>query len=110
MILDIGKYTETLRDRINHCTTVVQDLKSNSAFQLVVQDFKRNIEIADSNWHYIDIDSPAKDGKTSGKDLMNQLKYNKLAGLAVVNLIENYEKEIESHLKAIAEVQERNAE
>lgn len=107
MILDIEKYTNELQERIHHCQTVAEGLKSNSAFQLAVQDFKKNVELADSNWHFIDYDAPSKEGRPSGKDLLNQLKYNKLAGLALINLVENYELEIQTHLKTLAEMQER---
>lgn len=80
------KRKEELRTKINRNRSIVIGLESSQSFKMAVEDFEENIKRANDNWHLINLDTP---------ELFYQLKYNKLACLAVVQLIDNYKNDIE---------------
>ncbi len=76
---------DELRKKITRCNKVIEGLKNYEPFKIVVEDFKRSIELSDNNWQYLRLD------KEEDMQKFYELKYNKLSALGILNIIRNYE-------------------
>ncbi len=96
---DKEKLKKELASRREHCRIIVDNLKNNEAFNMLINDFKNLLSTADDSWHLI----PSED-----KNKLMELRINKIAGLSIVNVISNYENEIVIIDKELAEINSPN--
>ena len=78
---------DDINKRIKDLEMIISGLEHNQAFNIVVEDKRKTVELCDSNWHRIDLND---------KDKLLELKYAKHAAEAVVNTIDIYKNELES--------------
>lgn len=77
---------EELIGRISRCGKVVDGLRDNEAFNIVIEDFRQSIEQADNTWHTLRQDE---------MDRFNDLRVIKLSAISIVNVLESYEHDLE---------------
>ena len=80
------KDIEDAQQVIDRNTQIVNGLENYAPFQMLVEDFKKNLEIADGNWHLINI------GQT---DKFLELKTVKIAALTLINVVDSYKHDID---------------
>lgn len=84
--------------RLCRVNKIINDLETNEAFNMLCDDFMESVKLSDSNWHMVELND-----EKSIRNLIS-LKYNKLQGLAVVNVIDAYKQEREVLMKTIEEL------
>ena len=92
---DIAEIETELSRRINRCSVIINELKNNAAFNMVIEDFEEMIEKIDSTWHLI----PANQ-----MDKLLEMRITKLAADSVLKIIANYEHDYDRCQKQLAEI------
>lgn len=78
---------------------IVNGLENYQPFKMLMEDFQKNLEIADGTWHLVKQDEMWK---------FWELKCTKLAAASILHVIDNYKAELNKAKQALEEI--RNPE
>lgn len=70
-----------LMGKISRNSQIVQELENSTAWRLICEDYKKEIEKIDSTWHLVPSDK---------KDQLEELRVMKMALVQIVEMPENY--------------------
>lgn len=70
---------EKLQSIYDRAEAVINGLSENGAWQIVLEDFKKQCDDLNNNWQFV-----------NDEKKMYEFKITKLAAMSVVNLIDNY--------------------
>lgn len=88
---------EQLTQRIGRINTIINGLENYAPFRMVVDDFRRNIQLVDGTWFTVDPKDVAK---------ICELQATKRAALAVINLIDEYKSDLKRAQEALESVRD----
>lgn len=90
----VEKIVNELTATTSRCSLIINGLENNESFNMLLDDFKKQREIIDNNWHLID--DPLK---------LNQLRITKFAALSLINSLDNYKHDLHKAQQTLAEIQ-----
>ena len=89
---NLEKIKEDLQARISKCNRILEGLRSNDSFSEMLSDFKDQMKRLDDSWQWITDDK-----------LLKEAQITKMAYLSVVNVLDNYQHDMEEADKLLIE-------
>ena len=86
-----------LIDRIEKCTTILDGLENNSAFKILLDDFKKSAADIDNVWHL-----------ETDLNRLNEMRIKKFATNALIMSIENYKHDLEKATEQLAKLRNKD--
>ena len=86
-----------LIDRIEKCTTILDGLENNSAFKILLDDFKKSAADIDNVWHL-----------ETDLNRLNEMRITKFATNALIMSIENYKHDLEKATEQLAKLRNKD--
>lgn len=87
-------YRENLEERVRECSTVINGLKNNPGWDILIRDLSHQREIVDNNWHLI-----------FDEKKLTEFRITKMAVMHVADILSKYEADLEA---AQSELQKMN--
>ena len=86
-----------LIDRIEKCTAILEGLENNSAFNMLLDDFKKQAEDIDRVWHL-----------ETDLGRVNEMRITKFATNALIMAIENYRHDLNRATEQLAKLRNKD--
>lgn len=82
-----------LIDRIEKCTTILEGLENNSAFMMLIEDFKKQANDIDGAWHL-----------QTDLNRLNEMRITKFATNALISALDNYKYDLNRSTEQLAKL------
>lgn len=83
---------DEILSRIERCNVVIQHLKHNPGWEVVIDDFEKTIQRCDETWHLIPRDQANK---------LEEFRIMKLAATSIISAFANYEHDLQTAEKEL---------
>lgn len=90
-----NSHEEKVLAGISRCNKIINGLENYEPFKMLIEDFKRSIVMADGAWHKLRTDQTAE---------LSDLRVAKLAGEAIINVIETYKHDLHKYQEELAAI------
>lgn len=93
MVDNSAELEDYLLERIERCTAIIEGLENNSAFKMLMDDFKRQALDIDNVWHL-----------ETDLNKLNEMRITKFATNALIMSLENYKHDLNQATEQLAKI------